>query len=915
MKNKFKKIAALVAAEVMCVSTSLYYPANAAETDEPNSSVSEAEGVAIDKTNFPDDIFRSYIDLNFDKINDDILTADEISAAKTIESAIAIVNEYEDISDVQIKTLEGIQYLTELESIDVSGNMIANLELDGFEKLEYAAIDSNHLDSLKISNCPSLERLHCSYNDLTYLDFGELPDLKILCCMDNKLTNIDFTKFPTLEEAYCWGNSMDYFNIENMESLIIAECSNNNVERVFLDGCENLRELYCSGNRIESIDLSPCTNLASLSIGQNELKSLDISCCKKLFKVLAYDNHLTSLDLNQNEELTDVSVFWNSYQLRLDENNSFDLSKLPEGFDLEKVIEWNGGTVEGNILTFDEGAEEVKYKYDFGMGFSEEITLKKAPPLPSEPLAEGATRVTLYGINGELVPEEFVKGANWGFGTNIGIKNPSSPNGWMYTGPIFYLDSNPCIVDTTQLADLYKRADKFEVGSLRNHEKPEIVLNENGSLELIFTIEYDHTVFTFYDADSREKIEIPEESILTIQDLNFPDDAVFNIASNPAYFPGTDQSLSYNSCSMKIETSAGYYDVCDVIYNDDTRGRIRVDIYMEWHAKGDVNGDSKLTVADAVLVEKWLLGKSDVEFADWKGADFVYDNKLDVYDMIKLRQRLVEKEYVMPDIEVKYGPDMTVIADELKMYLGPDESYEVAAVIPKDTWLNEKGFCEDNDFWVFVEYHGQHGWIRIYEADNETMTVRYMVEAKKPVIYLYPEEETDVHVELELTESDLATTYPKYNNGWDVTAYPDGSLVNKADGSNHKYLFWDAKNCRTRYDMTKGFCVAGSDTEKFLKEKLTYMGLTEQEMNEFIVYWLPEMESNEYNLITFQGEAYTESSKLKITPTPDSLCRIFMVYTALDKPVNIEPQELETFERKGFTVVEWGGSEINKKTE
>jgi hypothetical protein len=111
--------------------------------------------------------------------------------------------------------------------------------------------------------------------------------------------------------------------------------------------------------------------------------------------------------------------------------------------------------------------------------------------------------------------------------------------------------------------------------------------------------------------------------------------------------------------------------------------------------------------------------------------------------------------------------------------------------------------------------------------------------------------------------------------------------------------------------MSKGFCVAGSDTEKFLKEKLTYMGLTEQEMNEFIVYWLPEMESNEYNLITFQGEAYTEASKLNITPTPDSLCRIFMVYTALDKPVNIQPQELETFERKGFTVVEWGGSQVD----
>ncbi len=104
--------------------------------------------------------------------------------------------------------------------------------------------------------------------------------------------------------------------------------------------------------------------------------------------------------------------------------------------------------------------------------------------------------------------------------------------------------------------------------------------------------------------------------------------------------------------------------------------------------------------------------------------------------------------------------------------------------------------------------------------------------------------------------------------------------------------------------------MAGSDTESFLKEKLTYMGLTEQEMNEFIVYWLPLMEHNAYNLISFQGEAYTNSAKLNITPTPDSMLRIFMTYVPLDNAVDIEPQQLETFERNGFTVVEWGGTEI-----
>ena len=88
------------------------------------------------------------------------------------------------------------------------------------------------------------------------------------------------------------------------------------------------------------------------------------------------------------------------------------------------------------------------------------------------------------------------------------------------------------------------------------------------------------------------------------------------------------------------------------------------------------------------------------------------------------------------------------------------------------------------------------------------------------------------------------------------------------------------------------------------------MGLTEDEMNEFIVYWLPLMEHNKYNLISFQSDLYTDSAKLNITPTPDSMLRIFMTYVPLKEAVDIEPQQLETFERNGFTVVEWGGSKI-----
>jgi hypothetical protein len=86
--------------------------------------------------------------------------------------------------------------------------------------------------------------------------------------------------------------------------------------------------------------------------------------------------------------------------------------------------------------------------------------------------------------------------------------------------------------------------------------------------------------------------------------------------------------------------------------------------------------------------------------------------------------------------------------------------------------------------------------------------------------------------------------------------------------------------------------------------------LTPKEYNEFIVYWLPKMEGNAYNLISFQGSDYTDHAELTIDPTPDSVLRVFMAWKSLDEPVEVEPQDLPSFTRQGFTVVEWGGCEV-----
>ena len=177
----------------------------------------------------------------------------------------------------------------------------------------------------------------------------------------------------------------------------------------------------------------------------------------------------------------------------------------------------------------------------------------------------------------------------------------------------------------------------------------------------------------------------------------------------------------------------------------------------------------------------------------------------------------------------------------------------------------------------------------------------------KPVIYLYPEQEIAVSVSLDYAGT-LTATYPAYEDGWHVTAEPDGTLYDEA-GNEYSYLFWEGED-KTDYDFSTGFCVAGADTADFLREKLAEIGLTPREYNEFIVYWLPKMQGNAYNLISFQSTAYTDTAKLDIDPTPDSVLRVFMAWKPLSRPQNIEPQTFAPFTRDGFAVVEWGGCEV-----
>lgn len=176
----------------------------------------------------------------------------------------------------------------------------------------------------------------------------------------------------------------------------------------------------------------------------------------------------------------------------------------------------------------------------------------------------------------------------------------------------------------------------------------------------------------------------------------------------------------------------------------------------------------------------------------------------------------------------------------------------------------------------------------------------------KPILYLYPTEETNVNVSFS-KPTQLTTTYPKYYGGWSVKVMPNGNIYDLS-GQEYYALYWEEQS-NYKPDQSTAFYVTSDNAIEFLEEKLEYIGLNDRERNEFIMYWLPILESNEQSIVRF---AFTEElqtdNKLNISPAPDSLLRVRIFVEKVEENPNLPEPTLQHFERKGFAAIEWGGT-------
>lgn len=302
MRKKSTRL--LSAALAVCMMLSVlpvgaFAAAPGAEEQENGASAQadavDSEFVEINSTNFPDQVFRKYVEDNIDKADTTGQKDGKLSQAE--RDAVTEIS----ITNQNCTDLTGIAYFANLTTLECQQNGLKELDLKDNVNLTKLNCSYNELTTLDVSKNAKLRDLECSDNGMEELNLGDITQLRWLLCADNNLTELDVSKNRYLQQLHCRHNKL--------RRLVIGKTS-------------SLRTLYLEGN------------------------------------------HLTSLDLNGKSEIWNFDYAVQSYAIDVNEDGTFDLSSLPNGFDASKTTDWEGGTRVENTLKVN--SHEVQYTYNTG---------------------------------------------------------------------------------------------------------------------------------------------------------------------------------------------------------------------------------------------------------------------------------------------------------------------------------------------------------------------------------------------------------------------------------------------------------------------------------------------------------------------------------------------------------------------
>ena len=206
------------------------------------------------------------------------------------------------------------------------------------DKLSKAERDAVTEISITNTNCTDL-------TGIAY--FANLTELN---CYHNKLTTLDVSKNAKLSALRCYNNGMVELNLGDITHLTLLQCEDNNLTELDVSKNPYLKELQCRENKLRRVVIGKKYSLTGLYLRGNQLTSLDLS--------------------GTTREIWNLDDLWQRCPIDVNEDGTFDLSSLPEGFDEDKTSAWLGCTKSGSNLKVN--SHRVRYLYNTGSTYNKQ---------------------------------------------------------------------------------------------------------------------------------------------------------------------------------------------------------------------------------------------------------------------------------------------------------------------------------------------------------------------------------------------------------------------------------------------------------------------------------------------------------------------------------------------------------------
>ncbi|MBE6852570.1 MAG: hypothetical protein E7505_03745 [Ruminococcus sp.] len=585
--------------------------------------------VKINETNFPDGVFRKYIDENFDKTDDDTLTGDEIAEITTIQ-----------VKGMGIAALIGIEHFPLLETLECENNLLTGIDVSKntnlsdfkFGRNKIKEIDlskntrlyrlscaSNMLTELDLSNNKSIIFLNCSSNTLTHLDLSENERLTEVQCYNNKISRLDISKCTSLEKLNCMKNELITLDARNSKQLSFIKCEQNLLEDFKIAGCDKLIEIFCEKNQIKELDLTGCTKLYRLYCNQNKIENLIFSGNDNLLKVECQDNCLEELDIRNCKSILNLFCGRNKLKkIRVDGCSTLQRLACNQN-ELEEI------NLNGCVKLFDLSVGKNKLTT---------IDVSDCPMINSIGFSDN--NIMHVDFSDKKLLKNLNADGNYRKITLVGGR-----------------------------FDMKSISEDFDMNRTRNWTNAEV----DGSIITVsdpakeVTYEYDVHRYDPYNTYSEIFTLIPVDNQPVVSDA----DIRVHPKPRRLYYNGTDQELVEKGIatkgvfmyslyedgeySEKIPTAVdeGIYNVwyyvktSDIYFSDSKKCCVEAVILPE--AKGDINADRKINTLDLILLKRYLLCVDKRSLKNMTQADTSGDGRINVLDLFVLKKFIISSEY------------------------------------------------------------------------------------------------------------------------------------------------------------------------------------------------------------------------------------------------------------------------------